>query len=155
MGKKQAGFTLVELVFVIVILGILAAFAIPRYVDLTQEARAAAMNGLAGGVRSASALVHAVSVAQQEERQATSDVTAEGVTVNTQYGYPTTAGIQAAVDNDLLDGNAYISSTAANAITWSYTQDGGTTAIANCNVSYTAPTTVDSSPTITVDVAGC
>jgi MSHA pilin protein MshA len=44
--KKQQGFTLIELVTVIIILGILAAFAIPRFINLTTEARAASIEGL-------------------------------------------------------------------------------------------------------------
>lgn len=58
MQAKQKGFTLIELVVVIVILGILAATALPRFINLTNEARTAAVQGLAGGLRSA------VSVAQ-------------------------------------------------------------------------------------------
>ncbi|MBU4148942.1 MAG: prepilin-type N-terminal cleavage/methylation domain-containing protein [Candidatus Omnitrophica bacterium] len=51
MNKK--GFTLIELVMIIVILGILAAVAIPKYYDLTADAQAAAEKGVVGGVRSA------------------------------------------------------------------------------------------------------
>lgn len=58
MKTLQKGFTLVELIVVIVILGILAATALPRFINLTNEARTAAVQGLAGGLRSA------VSVAQ-------------------------------------------------------------------------------------------
>ena len=50
--NKQAGFTLIELVLVIVILGVLAATALPRFSDLSTQARVASLNGLAGGLRS-------------------------------------------------------------------------------------------------------
>lgn len=51
--KTQKGFTLIELVMVIVILGILAAVAIPKFADLTSRAEISAENGIVGGLRSA------------------------------------------------------------------------------------------------------
>jgi len=63
MNIKEAGFTLIELVMVIVILGILAAVAIPKFVDLSSEADAAAVKGVAGGLASAAATNFAASKA--------------------------------------------------------------------------------------------
>ncbi len=62
--QNEEGFTLIELVIVIVILGILAAAAIPKYVDMTNEARQSAVDGIAGSLNSASAVNYAGDLAK-------------------------------------------------------------------------------------------
>jgi MSHA pilin protein MshA len=57
--SQQSGFTLIELIMVIVILGVLASFALPKFADLSDSAKASVMEGVKGSVRSASALTHA------------------------------------------------------------------------------------------------
>jgi len=57
--KSESGFTLIELVIVIVILGILAAVAIPKYEDMQEQARVATLKGQVGSIRSAVAIQYA------------------------------------------------------------------------------------------------
>jgi len=56
---SESGFTLIELVIVIVILGILAAVAIPKYEDMREQARVATLKGQLGSIRSAIAIQYA------------------------------------------------------------------------------------------------
>ena len=142
MKVRQAGFTLVELVVVLVVLGILAAVAIPRYVSYTTQARAAALNGLAGALRSSVALVQSRYTATG---QTTSPVTLKDgstvvVTTGANGGIPTVAaaGIEAAVNQT---GFTFTPATG----TWNFASG----AIANCNAVYAA------SGAVTVTTTGC
>ncbi len=141
MNRKQNGFTLVELVVVITILGIMAAFAFPRFAALQTEARVATVDGLAGSIRSAVTLAYTLDRATG----VTGTVTMEGNTITMANGYPNLATI-----DDTLTEYSGFTYTAATGV---FTKDGATTP-ADCSVDYNEAGAIGR-PTIVVTTFGC
>ncbi|NTS75866.1 type II secretion system protein [Catenovulum sp. SM1970] len=100
--KRNSGFTLIELVIVIVILGILAVTAAPKFVDIQDDARQAAAEGVQGAIKSSVSAIHAKALIESKDASSGESVNASGTDVDLAYGYPdgTADGIRAAVELD-------------------------------------------------------
>ena len=150
MDRKvsQSGFTLIELVVVITILGILAAFAVPRFASLEGQARLAATQALAGSVRSGAALAHALWLAEGDP--ASTSVTMEGQAITMGFGYPNAVTIA----STLVEYTGFALTTPGTTAVFTKQSPSGAS-IANCFVTYTPPVLANSPPSVVTTTGGC
>ena len=130
--KRSAGFTLIELVIVIIILGILAVTAAPKFLNLQDDAKKAAADGVKAAVASSAQIVYSKAVISGYEKSASGKTVtaADGKTVALVYGYPaaTSAGIGNAADIDptwkgtVSGASKFVYATSGSTCTIVYTQ---------------------------------
>lgn len=184
MRHRYSGFTLIELIIVIVILGILSAIALPRFTNLQSDARRAKLNAARGAVAAAAAIAHGTAAARQGSVQVACPVATgtlpnppvitaatgngnlctENGNINITRLYPagTLNGIIAAAG--LVPGNALPTPLTLATEGYATTTAGvvltiqvpGGAAAANCSFTYTPPTTLGAAPALSASTTtGC
>lgn len=153
--KKNQGFTLVELVIVIVILGILAITAAPKFLNLSGDAKASTLKALKGSIESANALVYSKALLQGKEKTATATLTSPAI--NVVYGYPKAATadlalmLELSTDEWTVDGTSLVGKVVITPKPVVYTA----TVADACQLTYSESTGPGVKPVVLLETNGC
>ena len=156
MRRNNGGFTLIELIVVIVILGILAVTAAPKFIDLQSDARLATLNGMKAAINSAVSLTYGKSLVLGKEKADEGSITINGSPVTVCYGYPCYAHDRIEAVLDIGDFAECVEGVSGD---WCYKERAadksidiyianGYTANSQCFVTYTESSAAGSAPKV-------
>jgi MSHA pilin protein MshA len=156
MQHKNSGFTLIELIIVIVILGILAVTAAPRFIDIATDANLAKLESMEGTIRSASNLVN-LKARIENKTDCSTDPTIQigndAITLRCGYPCPHPNGIAKAIDSE--DGFTWVGGNCNGRSGVIEVRLDGAPEPSNCMIRYTASIGPDTPPGITQTTTGC
>ena len=171
--KNQRGFTLIELIIVIVVLGILAVTAAPQFIDFSSDARTSSVQGLKGSLQGATQTSYAKAAIEGKLDNGTEQTLANDVVVIAGYPRATAAGIINAAGLSAYDTSSDNSTDPYGGEDWLFTTDGESIYIAaagnvedknasltdgsasDCQVDYTESQNENIPPVIEVFTEGC
>ncbi|MGM7448598.1 type II secretion system protein [Idiomarina sp. ST20R2A10] len=172
--RNQKGFTLIELIIVIVVLGILAVTAAPQFINFSSDARTSSLKGMEGSIKGAMQLTYSKAAVEGKESAASGEtISVKGSTVGLVYGYPAASesGIINAVDGDFADSaltNDWVYEVGTDTVVVAQsssiggdTYSEGDVEASECYLTYTAASSdgeeppVISSASVTVTDSGC
>lgn len=161
----QGGFTLIELIIVIVILGILSVVAAPRFIDIRSDALIAELNAVKGALKSANSLIFSKAVLTGQEKLESGSVTTSSATIDTTLGNITPLGANVIL---ALEGSYEVMVNANDTITadWGvydlpggqsmYIVPKGFATFDSCNVLYNVDASNTAEPTFySITTSGC
>lgn len=151
MKANQKGFTLIELVVVIVILGILAVTAAPKFIDLTSDAKGSVVQAVKASLNSAADLAHAKALVKGIPADGSLSIAKATITFVNFYPDKDSINSLMEVDTAASEGDFVLATTVAKTATYSHAK---ATTQSTCQAKY-VEAEADERPKITADVEGC
>tara|TARA_R110002167_G_scaffold339500_1_gene547233 strand:+ start:235 stop:720 length:486 start_codon:yes stop_codon:yes gene_type:complete len=155
LNSNSHGFTLIELIIVIVILGILAVVAAPKFIDISSDARIATLESLEGSMRTASDLIHYKAIIEKKtdcSTDPTIEVGGENITLRCGYPCPHPKGIAKVVQAE--DPFTWVGGNCSGQLGAIDVRISNAPDPNNCQIHY-ASARSSGPPTFTITTSGC